>query len=120
MSVEVTVNGLPLPHVVYHSPSGFEWGYGGSGPADLALSILAHYLGETVACRRYLWKGFMWTGEMAEPTALRLHQKFKWEVISRLPREGWTLRGEQVAEWLRSRGVTPPERAVVYEGRRAG
>src|SRR5579862_9119212 len=26
--------------VVSHRPSGFEWGYGGSGPADLALNIL--------------------------------------------------------------------------------
>ena len=25
---------------VWHSPIGFEWGYGGSGPADLALNIL--------------------------------------------------------------------------------
>lgn len=25
--------------VVYHSPTGFEWGYGGSGPADLALNL---------------------------------------------------------------------------------
>lgn len=25
--------------IVYHSPTGFEWGYGGSGPADLALNL---------------------------------------------------------------------------------
>lgn len=32
----------PLRHrIVYHSPTGFEWGYAGSGPADLALNILA-------------------------------------------------------------------------------
>src|SRR5262245_1194599 len=24
-----------------HSPTGFEWGYGGSGPAQLALALLA-------------------------------------------------------------------------------
>lgn len=35
----------PLPHLVRHSPDGFEIGYGGSGPADLARSILAHHLG---------------------------------------------------------------------------
>ncbi|GAH88193.1 unnamed protein product, partial [marine sediment metagenome] len=44
--VEVTVNGKPLKHRVYHSPAGFEWGYGGSGPADLARSILWDYLGK--------------------------------------------------------------------------
>lgn len=31
--------------VVYHSPTGVEWGYGGSGPADMALTILAHFYG---------------------------------------------------------------------------
>ena len=30
----------PLRHIMRHSPDGFQWGYGGSGPADLALSIL--------------------------------------------------------------------------------
>jgi hypothetical protein len=35
----------PLRHRVRHSPTGFECGYGGSGPADLALSILADLVG---------------------------------------------------------------------------
>lgn len=30
----------PLAHRVRHSPGGFAWGYEGSGPADLARSIL--------------------------------------------------------------------------------
>lgn len=29
-----------LPHVSRHSPNGFQWGYGGSGPADTALSYM--------------------------------------------------------------------------------
>ena len=33
----------PLPHILRHSPTGFEFGYGGSGPADLAFSILVHW-----------------------------------------------------------------------------
>ena len=34
----------PKPSLVYrnHSPDGFAWGYGGSGPAQLALAILLH------------------------------------------------------------------------------
>ena len=35
----------PLPHLVRHSPDGFEIGYGGSGPADLVRLILADHLG---------------------------------------------------------------------------
>lgn len=42
---EVLVDGHPLPlapslAVANHSPDGFAWGYGGSGPAQLALAIL--------------------------------------------------------------------------------
>lgn len=43
----VLVDGVPLPHrIVRHSPTGFEFGYGGSGPADLALNILALFIPE--------------------------------------------------------------------------
>jgi len=34
----------PLPHLVKHSPDGFAWGYGGSGPSDLARSIVGWVL----------------------------------------------------------------------------
>ncbi|GAI26575.1 unnamed protein product [marine sediment metagenome] len=39
----------PLPHIVRHSPDGFNWGYSGSGPADTALSILTDCVGRDVA-----------------------------------------------------------------------
>lgn len=44
----VLVNGKPLPlerslKIRNHSPSGFGWGYLGSGPAQLALAILLDY-----------------------------------------------------------------------------
>ena len=32
--------------LVNHSPDGFEFGYAGSGPAQLALAILAHQSGD--------------------------------------------------------------------------
>lgn len=39
------VRQLPLHlDIVNHSPTGFCWGYGGSGPAQLALAILLDYL----------------------------------------------------------------------------
>lgn len=37
----------PLTHYPYHS-TGLEFGYGGSGPADLALAILADHFGEVL------------------------------------------------------------------------
>lgn len=33
-----------LDHLVKHSPDGFEYGYGGSGPSDLARSIVGDYM----------------------------------------------------------------------------
>lgn len=49
-----------------HSQSGFAWGYGGSGPAQLALAILADALGD-------------------DAKAKRLYQEYKERVISHLP-----------------------------------
>ena len=79
-SVEVTVGGLPLPHRVRHSPDGFEWGYGGSGPADLALSILWDFLGE-------------------EPPA-SMCRAFKFDHVSTWPREGWSMTQTEVNVWV--------------------
>ncbi len=42
---ELVTNIRALRHIARHSPTGFEWGYEGSGPADLALAILTDSLG---------------------------------------------------------------------------
>ena len=39
--------------IVNHSPDGFNWGYGGSGPAQLALAILLEFVPADVARRSY-------------------------------------------------------------------
>jgi len=77
--------GTNVPHLVtHHSPTGFEFGYGGSGPADLALNILEHslhrlgYTGERETC----WRGDCFTH------AFVMHQAFKWEFIAGAPAEG--------------------------------
>jgi hypothetical protein len=78
----VTVDGRALDprfDLRFHSPDGFEWGYGGSGPAQLALAILADYLGD-------------------DQEAERLHQEFKGEVVSGLTGDSWTLTGEQIGK----------------------
>lgn len=35
-----------------HSPDGFQWGYGGSGPAQLALAMVADATGDDALTRR--------------------------------------------------------------------
>lgn len=75
-----------LKHVVRHSPTGLEWGYMGSGPADLANSILS----DTI-------------GHMANGVAPAMYQAFKHDVIAKLPQDGFRLRQEDVFAWLNSR-----------------
>jgi len=36
-----------------HSPNGFAWGYDGSGPAQLALAMLADLFGDETALEEY-------------------------------------------------------------------
>ena len=79
---DVTVNGIPLnPRLDLwnHSPTGFEWGYDGSGPAQLALALLADHLDD-------------------DDEAVQLHQEFKREVVAKFDRRGWTLTGEQMRQ----------------------
>lgn len=118
--VLVTVNGQPLKHVIRHSPTGFEWGYGGSGPADLALSILTDYLhrAPSVVVRDEAEHELILARQGRQKLAELLHQGFKAEVIATLPHEGWRLTGQQVAEWLARHGVEATVMPVVYEGRR--
>lgn len=87
----------PLRQVVLHSPTGFGWGYGGSGPADLALSILCDVLGERPS-RKRLYYGRL----KAQPH----YQAFKREFVS-----GWEFGGGfeidsgTILDWLRKRGA---------------
>jgi hypothetical protein len=70
-----------------HSPTGLEWGYGGSGPAQLSLAILADALDD-------------------DARALKLHQKFKWKVIGRL---------SQAAPWQLSLAQVQAEVAMIEQ-----
>jgi hypothetical protein len=80
--LEVTVDGEPLAKrydLLSASPSGFETGYNGSGPAQLAVAMLAHAFDDEFACEHY--------------------QRFKREVVSELPEEGWTLTKQDLDAW---------------------
>ena len=75
-----------------HSPAGFEWGYAGSGPAQLALALLADFLGDDAA-------------------ALKLYQPFKRAIIAQLHRPCWTLSDQDIAaalSRLQPRSTAPP------------
>jgi hypothetical protein len=77
----VTVDGVELdPRLDLwpHSPDGFEWGFGGSGAAQLALALLAAELGDDA---RAIW----------------LHQGYKWRVVVPWERsEPWSLSSDRI------------------------
>jgi hypothetical protein len=85
-ATKVTVDARPLRFrrdLRCHSPAEFEWGYGGSGPAQLALAILADHLDD-------------------DQEASNLYQRFKWAVIAELPRHRWTLTSQEIDMVLRN------------------
>lgn len=92
-----------IPHLVaHHSPSGFEFGYGGSGPADLALNACQLYLtivgyrGRTTQC----FRGYCFT------LAWMLHQDFKRDFIEGVSRRGAIHPFDALDAWFQAR-MTP-------------
>lgn len=82
--------------VVHHSPDGFEWGYGGSGPADFALNVL-HLFVPPGSDGQPVQK--LYRGECSR-TAYTLHQDFKREFIAALQEEGGTIHGREIRDWI--------------------
>ena len=88
-TVVVTSNGEHLPtrlDLVNHSPDGFNFGYLGSGPAQLALAILAYVTQD-------------------DDVALCNYQRFKEDIVSQWKTNAWTITDKQVTEWLEERGA---------------
>jgi len=85
-AVIVTVDGRrlnPRLDLWNHSPSGFEWGYPGSGPAQLALAILADHCGD-------------------DRQAFDFHHRFKWAVVAEFPHRSWALTSQEIDRVLQT------------------
>ena len=81
--VVALVDGRPLSprtDLYNHSPTGFEFGYAGSGPAQLALAILADCIGETLA--------------------LEFYQEFKWAVVAQQSGNTFTLTEREIRQTI--------------------
>jgi len=72
----------PRFDLVNHSPDGFNWGYGGSGPSQLAAALLADV-----------------QGDIYDPIS---YVDFKASIISRLPLEVPAKTGQWRIEWILS------------------
>jgi hypothetical protein len=101
VTVTVVENGIPTRElqlepslkVRNHSPTGFEFGYGGSGPSQLALAILLDHLGQ--------------------PPSPVVYQAFKFFAIAPMQHPGGVIKGEDIDKWLlqfeASEGSLPDE-----------
>jgi len=71
----------PLPHSGERDPTGFSWGYGGSGPAELSRSILADFFGK-------------------QSRQVALYHDFKWNVIAGLKKgQSFQLTDSDITSW---------------------
>jgi hypothetical protein len=77
---------LPPRNDLRNFSDGFEWGYAGSGPAQLAIALLAHHAGDKRAVEHY--------------------QAFKDEFVATLPKMRWTIGGGDIAAWIKDRELT--------------
>jgi hypothetical protein len=84
---EVLVNGKPLDWertliISNHSPTGPNWGYGGSGPAQLAFAILYDFT------------------KRDELLTSTYYMAFKQRFVCGWP-DSWWISGETIRKWLR-------------------
>ncbi|MBA7506568.1 hypothetical protein ES706_05260 [subsurface metagenome] len=72
----------PSQKIWNHSPDGFNWGYLGSGPAQLALALLYDVTKDEVV-------------------AVRLHQEFKRSFVAAWG-DTWEITDAHIREWVSS------------------
>lgn len=77
-----------------HCPDGFQWGYGGAGPAQLSLALLLDATSDP-------------------DTALHYYQQFKWDKVACWGDE-WSITRGSILHWLQEeqslqlqRGLSP-------------
>jgi hypothetical protein len=75
----------PSQKLYNHSPDGFNWGYGGSGPAQLALALLYDVTGD-------------------QELSIKEHQHFKRTFVAGWGDE-WQITTEEIEAWLRGRDL---------------
>ena len=82
--------------VVDHSPDGFQWGYSGSGPAQLAAAILYEITDDPDLTRTY-------------------YQLFKFDHVAKWEGLIFEISEDEVRNWLQNVGapIAPPRLALI-------
>jgi Family of unknown function (DUF6166) len=72
--------------LINHSPDGFSWGYGGSGPSQLALALLLHFTND-------------------DHFSLAHYQSFKFDVVAKWDQyRNVSVPNRVVIDWAKSHG----------------
>jgi Family of unknown function (DUF6166) len=71
----------PRFDLIRHSPDGFQWSYEGSGPAQLALALLADATRDDALAQRH-------------------YQDFKREIIAPLQGDHWRITPAEIIRWV--------------------
>ena len=87
-----------LSNLGYHSPEGFQIGYGGSGPADLAYSILVDYFVRTLMPNGVI--DLAGTKRRVEV----LHQQFKRDLVA-TAKEHFQIDSDFIEEWINNKEI---------------
>jgi hypothetical protein len=95
---------IPQRHVHY-APTGFDWGYGGSGAADLALNVLARFLPLPPDATGVTLRD----GSSVSEAAWALHQAFKYDLIATLPRAGGHITAKMIGDWITTHPIVGGE-----------
>jgi len=82
---QVQLDPGPSQRLVNHSPDGFQWGYSGSGPAQLALALLLDATHNPAI-------------------SVRLHQAFKSEFVAGWG-DQWEITIGTILAWVRDEAV---------------
>lgn len=105
----------PLPHaLVRHSPDGFSWGYGGSGPSELALNLIINALGDEAWCPQCHGDPSVTFNRVLTCPACNgertsrlitpgVYTKFKNAFVADWPQDGgWEMARGDIVKWVRA------------------
>jgi hypothetical protein len=84
---------VPLyTNIINHSPTGYEFGYSGSGPAQAAFAILFHFTKN-------------------KELSLSLYQKFKFWFIANIKEDTWILDCNILKMWIMQESINEQKTA---------
>ncbi len=93
------IDGQPVFNIeqrhVQHSPSGMEFGYTGSGPADFALNVMAIFLPLVEGAASVT----LYDGSQVSVSAYRLYQDFKQRFLS-MAQDAGRISGSSIQKWI--------------------